>query len=218
MAGTLDLRLARTATDRFQVDATAHTIGLARTLWKFDANHISIADTATLHPVEVRQTETTRKKKTITNLHFDTRGVTSRRAEIPSKSEGPKLRRFDFPNLFDLQSALLYIRSQPLTEGSVQRIVVYPADSAYLATITVLSHARQTTPVGAFNAIKVDLQLNKIGKDRALEPHRKFRRATAWLSDDADRLVLKLEAQLFVGTVSAELQSFEFENPGPRAN
>jgi len=65
---------------------------------------------------------------------------------------------------------------------------------------------------GSYNAIKVDLQLNKIGKNLELEPHRKFRRATIWLSDDADRIILRIEAQVFVGTVFAELQSVRFEN------
>ncbi|MFL6589525.1 MAG: DUF3108 domain-containing protein, partial [Chthoniobacterales bacterium] len=64
---------------------------------------------------------------------------------------------------------------------------------------------------GKFNAIKFDLQLNRI-KDGELQPHRKFRRATAWLSDDADRLVLRIEAQVFVGSVFAELQSVDFGN------
>jgi hypothetical protein len=32
------------------------------------------------------------------------------------------------------------------------------------------------------------------------------------MSDDPDRLLLKIEAQIFVGSVFAELQSVEFEN------
>src|SRR4029078_735494 len=103
-----------------------------------------------------------------------------------------------------------YLRSQPLQEHNVQRIVVYPATSAYLATITVLGRERLAGPSGSYNSIKIDLQLNKIGKTRELEPHKKFRRATAWLSDDSDRLLLKIQAQIFVGTVLAELQSVEF--------
>ena len=112
---------------------------------------------------------------------------------------------------------LLYLRSQPLQDRSVQRIVVYPATSAYLATVTVLGRERLTGPAGTYNAIKLDLQLSKIGKNRELEPHRKFRRGTVWLSDDSDRLLLRIQAQIFVGTVFAELQSVEFENakPGP---
>jgi hypothetical protein len=90
--------------------------------------------------------------------------------------------------------------------------VVYPATSAYLATVTVLGHERFTGPSGTYNAIKLDLQLNKIGKNRELEPHRKFRRATVWISDDPDRLLLRIQAQIFVGSVFADLQSVEFDD------
>jgi hypothetical protein len=64
---------------------------------------------------------------------------------------------------------------------------------------------------GTYNAIKLDLQLKRIGKNLELEPHRKFRRATIWVSDDAERLILRIEAQVFVGTVFAELQSVRFD-------
>ena len=66
---------------------------------------------------------------------------------------------------------------------------------------------------GTYNAIKLDLQLERINKRLELEPHRKFRRATIWVSDDADRLLLRIEAQIFVGTVFAELQSAHFDSP-----
>jgi len=45
-----------------------------------------------------------------------------------------------------------------------------------------------------------------------LQPHRKFRRATIWVSDDTDRILLRIEAQVFVGTVFAELQSVRFDS------
>jgi hypothetical protein len=211
---TAEVRLNKAAGDRLQLDITAHTIGLVRTLWKFDTSHTSIVEAATLHPVVVKQVETSRSKKTVTDLAFGADGVTSRETETPGK--GTKVRRFDFPHLFDLQSALLYLRSQSLQERNVQRIVVYPATSAYLATVTVLGRERITVPSGTYNAIKFELQLNKIGKKGELEPHRKFRRATVWLSDDPDRLLLRIEAQIFVGTVFAELQSVEFENTKPK--
>jgi hypothetical protein len=109
---------------------------------------------------------------------------------------------------------LLYLRSQSLEERSVQRIVVFSATDPYLATVTVLGRERVTVPAGTYNAIKFDLQLNRI-KGGQLQPHRKFRRASAWLSDDPDRLLLKIEAQVFIGSVFCELQSVDFENPKP---
>ena len=206
-----DVRLIKAVGDRFQFEGTIHTIGFVRALWKFDGTHTSSVDASTLHPVEMKQIENVRNQKTVTNLSFDSKGVTSKESETPGKSAGPKIRRFDCPNLFDLYSALLYLRSQPLPDRSVQRIVVYPATSAYLATVTALGRERLTGPSGTYNAIKLDLQLSKIGKTRELEPHKKFRRANVWISDDSDRLLLKIQAQIFVGTVVAELQSVEFE-------
>jgi len=213
---TADVRLTKEAGDRLQFDGTIHTTGFVRTLWKFDATHTSSVDAGTLHPIAMKQVESTRNKKISTSLSFDSSGVSSKETETPGA--GSKVRRFDCPNLFDLYSALLYLRSQPLPDRSVQRIVVYPATSAYLATVTALGRERLTGPSGTYNAIKLDLQLSKIGKTRELEPHRKFRRATVWVSDDADRLLLRIQAQIFVGTVFAELQSVEFEDAKPKSH
>jgi hypothetical protein len=75
----------------------------------------------------------------------------------------------------------------------------------------VTGREKVSVPAGTFNAIKLDLQLNKIGKKGDLEPHRKFRRGTIWISDNPDRMLLRIYAQIFVGTVFAELQSVQFE-------
>jgi hypothetical protein len=90
--------------------------------------------------------------------------------------------------------------------------VAYPATNAYLATITVIGREKISVHAGTYNAIKLDLQLKRISKHHELEPHRKFRRATIWVSDDAQRLLLRIEAQVFVGTVFAELQSVHFDD------
>jgi hypothetical protein len=209
---TADIRY-KSGGDRLQLDVSARTIGLVRALWKFDATHTSIVEASSLRPVTVRQLENDRGERRVTELSFSPQGVVSKVTATPG--EGTKVRKYDFPRLFDLQSAVLYLRSQPMQERNVQRIVVYSATAPYLATVTVLGRERITVPAGKFNAIKFDLQLNRI-KDGQLQPHRKFRRATAWLSDDADRLVLKIEAQVFVGAVFAELQSVEFENLIPK--
>jgi hypothetical protein len=208
--GSADIRLTKSSGDRVQLEAAVRTAGLVRALWKFDATGTSMVEAATLHPVSVTQVETERGKKTLTELSFSPSGVISKVTETPGT--GTKVRRFDFPHLFDLQSGLFYLRSQSLQERSVHRIVVYSATDPYLATVTVLGRERVTVPAGTYNAIKFDLQLNRI-REGQLQPHRKFRRATAWLSDDPDRMMLKIEAQVFVGSVICELQAVDFEKP-----
>jgi hypothetical protein len=207
---TAEIALSKPAGDHLQLQVTARTTGLARALWKFDATHVSNVEASTLHPLFVQQIENDRGKRIVTDLSFNSGGVVSKVTETPGT--GTKVRRFESPHLFDLQAALLYLRSQSLQERNVQRIVVYSATAPYLATVTVLGRERVTVPAGTYNAIKCDLQLNRI-KDGQLQPHRKFRRASAWLSDDPDRVLLKIEAQVFVGSVVCELQAVDYDKP-----
>jgi len=211
-AATGDVHFSKPAGDKFQFDGTGRTIGFVRALWKLDVNHRAIANAETQHPIETQQTENYRSKKIVTNLTFATAAVTRTRIEGEGAAAKTTTRQFSFPNLFDLHSAALYLRSQPLKDRSVYRIVVYPATNAYLATLTVVGREKIFLHAGTYSAIKLDLKLKRIGKHFELEPHKKFRRASIWVSDDAERLLLRIEAQIFVGTVFAELQSVHFDN------
>jgi len=209
-AATGDMHFIKTSENRFKLEAAGKTIGFVRALWKMDATYRGLVDADTLRPVESKQTETYRKKRLITDLAFTNSGVTRARTEGPGASKTSTV-PFNFPGLFDLHSAWLYLRSQPLNNHSVYRLVVYPATSAYLTTVTVLGHERVSVRAGGYNSIKIDLQLERVGKKLELEPHRKFRRATIWISDDENRIPLRIEAQIFVGTVFAELQALHFD-------
>ncbi len=212
-AATGEVQFTKPSQDRLQFEGTGRTISFVRALWKLDVNYRALANAETLRPVETRQTENYRSKKIATQLTFTNNGVIRARTEGQGGAVGTKTRDFSFPNLFDLHSAMLYLRSQPLRDRSIHRVVVYPATSSYLATITVLGREKISVRAGSYTAIKMDLQLNRIGKKLDLEPHRKFRRATVWVSDDNDRILLRIEAQVFVGTVFAELHSVRFDGP-----
>jgi hypothetical protein len=206
-AGTGDMQFSK-AGRRFQLEANGGTTGLVRALWKLDATYRGLVNSETLRPIESKQVEAYRRKKIITELRFTDSGVTRTRNDGSGSNTA---KPFNFPDLFDLHGAMLYLRSQPLADHNVYRIVVYPATSAYLTTVTVLGHERVSVHAGSFNAIKLDLQLKRLSKNLELEPHRKFRRATIWISDDANRIPLRIEAQIFVGTVFAELYAVHFE-------
>src|SRR5262245_4383548 len=212
-AATGDIHFTRTSNDRFQLEGTGRTIGFVRALWKLDVSQRAVANSQTLAPIETQQTESYRSKKIVTHLTFTNSGVTRARTESEGANAKTTEPDFTLPNLFDLHSAALYLRSQPLKQGSVYRLAVYPATNAYLGIIKVTGREKISVHAGTYNAIKLDLQLKRIGKHLELEPHKKFRRATIWVSDDAERLVLRVDAQIFVGTVFAELQSVHFDNP-----
>jgi uncharacterized protein DUF3108 len=212
-AATGEVHFTKPSNDRFELDGTGRTIGLVRALWRLDVNYRAVANAETLSPIETQQTENYRSKRIVTDLTFTNNGVTRARTEGQGSAAETKTKQFVFPNLFDLHSAALYLRSQPLRQGSVYRLAVYPATNAYVATVRVGGREKISLRAGTYNAIKLDLQLKRVGKHLELEPHRKFRHATIWVSDDAERLVLRINAQIFVGTVFAELQSVRFDNP-----
>src|SRR5256885_3432085 len=130
-AGSGDIRFTR-SDKRFQLEAAGKTIGFVRALWRLDASYHGVVDAETLRPIESKQTEIYRKKKLITDLAFTNSGVMRTRTEIPAAGKTSIPVPFNFPGLFELSSAWLYLRSQPLTDHSVYRIAVYPATSAYL--------------------------------------------------------------------------------------
>ena len=210
VAATAEIALSDHDRQIIQLKGNGGTIGLVRMLWKFDTHQRAVADAKTLRPISMHQVDERRHKTVVTDLSFTPGRVERLRSDSSSKKL-PETKDFEFPGgLFDLFSALLYIRSQPLRDGDIYRVVVYPATNAYVATLTVVEHAPITVEAGEYPAIKLDVALKKVGKNRELEPHKKFRQASVWVSDDPDRLLLRIEASIFVGSVFAELQSVRF--------
>jgi hypothetical protein len=209
VAATAEVRFAKFR-DKLQIIGSGQTIGIVRGLWKFNTYHRATADPTTLEPISTHQVDEFRSKTVTTDLTFRPGKVERLRTDTKS-TKPPTTKTFRFANgIYDLHSALLILRSQPLQQGDVYRLIVYPATNAYLTTLTVTDRSPITTAAGTYPAIKLDLELKKIGKHDELEPHKKFRRASVWVSDDSDRLLLRIEASIFVGTIYSELQSVTF--------
>lgn len=194
----------------YRLEASGGTVGAARALWQMDATATSICNATTLRAVSLRQKETYSNKTMTTKVDFTAKGTETLRTPNPPDPTPPKVKRFKFPNMHDLHSALLFLRSQPLKAGETTRMCVFPGSSAYLAEITVVRREKIKVAGREYAAIRCNMQLRSVSKDFELSPHQKFKRATAWLSDDADRLFLRLEADIFVGKVWMEMRSAEF--------
>jgi hypothetical protein len=192
--------------DSYTVIARGATTGLPRTLFPLDVVHYEKCSKRTLQPISLNQDEKYRTERVQTKANFQSKGVTTERSTIPAK-EPTKTKDFNFSPVFDLESALFWIRSQPLNNGEKEVMVVFPTNSPYLATITVLGREKIRVAGQERNAIKLDLQLKSIDKHLHLRPHKKFRNARGWISDDNLRIPLRLDANIFIGSVFTELQS-----------
>ena len=207
-----------------RLDLKGQTLGFVRALWPMDAKVFSIGDAMTCRPVRVRQAEWYRRGTSLVAQEFTPLDVLRSKGGIKgdpgqaffenkpvdaaqmSALTHAKSKTLKFPGLYDLHSAFLFFRGQPLAQGDVVRVVIFQDNWPYLATLRVAGREQITVAAGTYPAIKVDLSLQYIDKKLKLQPHTKFKRAVGWLSDDADRLLLKIQADVFVGSVWTELQ------------
>ncbi len=211
-AAQATFQLTRPSADQYRMSVQTKTTGAVRPLWRMDAEQTSTARTAGFLPVRLLQKETYRNEVRNTRLEFTPRAVARTREVIETGGKREKKTKvFEFANLVDIHGALHYVRSQPLRSGETHKLVVYPSTSPYLAQVRVIGRERLKVAGKSYSAIKSDLKLWRIDDDNlTLKPHTKFKRATIWLSDDPDRILLRIEAEIFVGSVWAELEQATF--------
>lgn len=181
--------------------------GAVRAMWRLDARHTARCEAATLRPINLVQVEAYKDETLTTKADFTPEAVVRTQSSVPADAMPAKPKRFKCANLFDLHTAMLFVRSQPLRAGDVIRLVVYPATTPYLATIRVVGGDETKVAGKMYRAIKMSVELQRVTKDLRLVAHKKFKRATVWVSDDSDRLLLKIQSEVFVGSVWAELDS-----------
>jgi uncharacterized protein DUF3108 len=209
-AATADIHFFSPTRNTFEVDASGATSGLPRTLFRLDVFHRATENKATLRPIHFFQEEKYRSETVKTNVDFEPNQVTGLRVKIPSDNP-PKPNVFKFSPVFDMTTALLWVRSQPLADGEIESIVVWASNAPYLATVKVIG--RDTVKVDGIKqkAIKLDLKIKGIDKKMQLKEHKLFKGGRGWLSDDDKRIPLRIEADIFIGYVFAELESMQME-------
>jgi Protein of unknown function (DUF3108) len=207
-AATADVHLSFPKKNILEIDAEGGTTGLPRVLFKLDVSHQATENKLTLRPIRFVQQENYRSETVKTSVNFEPIQVTGLREKIPG-DQSPKPSTFKFSPVFDMATALLWIRSQPLKDGDTEAIVVWPSDAPYLATVKVIGRDKLKIGGRDKDAIKLELHIKKIDKKMQLKEHKLFKSGRGWLSDDDKRIPLRIEADIFIGYVFAELESME---------
>ncbi len=201
-------------TNRLQrLDVKGGTVGVVRGLWRMDAVSAATWQPATLRPVNHVVTEEYHDKTVRIRLDFDAGGVTQVRTT--RSDEIPRPKRLEFPGIFDMTTALMWARSQRMTAGETYRCLAIPDTSAYLTELTVLGREKIDAAGQERPAIKLRLRAHEVTDKLELVPSKRFKEALVWFSDDSDRLLLRTQAEVFIGNVWMELDKVEFrDGPG----
>lgn len=188
--------------------AEAGTTAFARALWSYDCVMTSVIERGSLRTAYMQHSETDAREtaaywvkfgasqiSTLTKLSPKGGAVTTSTSVCPY---GPA---------DDLQSAILYVRSQPLKQGDSITRVVQPFDRPYLTTFTVVGRENRKVEGVAYPTIKLDVKIRKLDrKSLVAGSFKKMKTATIWVSDDTWRLPVEAHAEIFVGFISATMK------------
>lgn len=110
-------------------------------------------------------------------------------------------------NIQDIVSAFYYLRNQPginsLKKGESIEIDMFFDDEIYKFKLKFLGKEEIKTNFGKINSLKFRpyVQAGRVFKEKES--------LTVWISDDANRVPLKIQASLLVGSLKAELSSYK---------
>ena len=209
-AAEADVRLSRGADGVWTAKVTGGTKGAARSLWKLDADYEAAVAENDWRSVSSRLVERYKRYNVEEQCDYRPGGVRSLRQSTKQGASKSDWMNFYVPGLRDMAGALLLARSQPFENGDTISLAVFPGEWMYLVRVKVEGREKINWQGQKRDVLRASLEIDWIGKDYTLKPHKKFQRGTVWVSDDDIRLPLRVEVKVFIGYVFAEMEELEF--------
>ncbi|MGJ8657257.1 MAG: DUF3108 domain-containing protein [Akkermansiaceae bacterium] len=178
---------------------------LAYAVFPYHISMTSFAKETTHKPLIFVADEKDKREKIKTTNTFKSNGVhfVAKEENFIEKKTKNKNHHFKFANSHDPLSAIQYIRRQSLKNGEKIYLCLHPFASPMFSEITVLGRENHN----GRRCIKLDVKLQKIDKDTMhLKTYKKLKKATLWISDDVDRVMVELRSQVFIGDVRMVLK------------
>jgi len=191
------------AAGRDEIITTARSRGFASMLYALNDEFRSRFDADTLcsYGISKRVVEGRRRKQT--EITFDTSrqlAVLDER-NLAKPSEPPKHEEESIPPCVeDVVSAFYFLRSQPMRVGDRIKLPVNDGSKTTEVTAEVQAREQIVTPLGQRYAFRVEPTVfGSLYKRKG--------RMLIWLSDDEQRLPLRIKAIISVGTITGTLKS-----------
>jgi len=201
-AGTAVFHLTREGNTQ-KVDATADSVGAVTMLFPVVDRFQSGFDTRTGCSTGFSKQLQEGRRKVSSDLSFNYAQGKQTQVERNLVKGTSKQQTASIPAcVTDSLSAIFYAASQPLIIG---KSVSFPlADSMRTVTVTMKVEAREEikTPAGTFQTLRVQPTADEgVVKNRG--------KIWIWYTDDPRHIPVQIRAQLFWGTITFHLQSYE---------
>ncbi len=190
----------------FLAQAYGRSSGVAGALFPFNFVYSSFMRRGSYKPLVFISQETDKSEKVVTKNRYRENSVIHERTST-QKADG-KVKKFSHTfaqrNMHDTLSAMFYIRGRKLNNGDVLKLALHPFKSAQYAQVTVLGRENHA----GYKCIKLDLKIKNIDmKTQQLKVYSKLKKATLWISDDRDRILIELRSKVFIGDVRMVLSA-----------
>jgi hypothetical protein len=189
----------------YKVNVEGKSTGTFDVFLRIRNTYLSYIDTSEQVPLYFYRNieEGNYKRKEYTFFDHAT-GVATVEIEDPGKDKRVKTFAVK-PNVQDMISGYYHIRNMDfntLLPGALIRVDAFFEDKQYDFQVKYLGKERIKTEIGKVNAIK----LTPVMPDNSLfEGGESIK---IWISDDANRIPLKVKAEMFVGAVEVDILSF----------
>jgi hypothetical protein len=186
------------------VHGQAETTAFVRALMRMDDDYTLVFDAGNLLPVSVSETERGLRERRIRST------MDGRTADVDfwAPDRQTRVRHLLPRHARDPLSGLFALRALPLDDKQKLEVDILDGNALWRVALTVHRGERVRLASGARDAIRIDGVARRIednGRPRAgMGP----RGITLFLSDDADRVLLRLEADTDMGRCALELTSY----------
>lgn len=194
--------------DCYKVDVYGKTVGVVDWVADVDDHWGAYIDTAALVPHQFyrRIREGRYKKDEWTNFDHEEGKIEVKvldnktgKLKEPQYYEAPR-------NVRDMIGGFLYLRTMDLSKTNPGDTIVIKGffeDTFYALKVLYKGKDVVKTKAGKFNAIKI---VPIMPKNKIFDGENSV---TAWFSDDRNRIPLKINAEMFIGSAGVELTSYE---------
>jgi hypothetical protein len=206
-AGGATVRVTADKPGRRNIVVRGGPNALIRKLWAYQALYAGEAGANGEAPSWFQLTETQSKNALISVADFKPGSVFFCHRLLTEKKPWELT---ELTGVMDLFAAMLFVRSQPLHDGDKLRMAVFPDENPYLVDLRVVGRETLTIQGKKIPAIQFSLRIQTIETHGAhkgrVAPDHKFHSGRVWMSDDAERLPLRAEVDIFIGRVFAEIE------------
>lgn len=192
--------------DRLLVNVVgeAEAVGLVKLLTRLRDDYRLVLDADTFLPRTIHVVETGLSQRTL-NVE-----LAGRKADILVTRKDAQRRLLGVlpVEVHDPVTALLALRAARLFDGDRLELVVLDGSAFYRGWIDVAGREELELPQGRRRVVRLSCSGERVNEN-GIKMNRPLRHGTIWLSDDAQRVPLRIEGETDFGKARFELTSYE---------